>query len=128
MESEANSMLIKLTEKVNMLMRERTPEKDIADPFFTTRTPVTDLSVYPKLINAPPSIEEKLFRSPLTKEERKFAIYSCPKTISMNYKPPQLNDSASRKIKKEESTFYGIQKALSQATRSIYYYVHRRIQ
>ncbi|OLY79028.1 hypothetical protein AYI68_g6913 [Smittium mucronatum] len=81
----------------------------MVDPFFTTRTPVTDLSVYLELINQLPSIEEGFFRLPLFEEKRKLAIYSCLKTSYMNYNPPPQNYSASSTIKKLDSTFYGIQ-------------------
>ncbi|OMJ27954.1 hypothetical protein AYI69_g2585, partial [Smittium culicis] len=54
-----------LTDMVQQLLRERE---------------LTDLTVYPELIEALPSIEEDFFRTPLTEEERKIAIHSCPKT------------------------------------------------
>ncbi|OMJ18750.1 hypothetical protein AYI69_g6884 [Smittium culicis] len=65
---------------------------DQEDPYVTTRIPLTDLAVYPELIEAFPSIEEDFFRTPLT-EERKESARSCPKSSSMNYLPPPLNDS-----------------------------------
>ncbi|OMJ22283.1 hypothetical protein AYI70_g2970 [Smittium culicis] len=73
-------------------------------------------------------IEEDFFRSPLTEKERKIAIHSCPRTSSMNYNPPPLNDSASTAVKKADTALYRIQVALDQATRPIDYFVHRRIQ
>ncbi|PVU87545.1 hypothetical protein BB561_006295, partial [Smittium simulii] len=92
-----------LTEKVNQLLRERGSQEEPEDPHVTTRIPVTDLTAYPELIEALPSIEEDFFRSPLTDEERKNALYSCPKNSSMNYIPPPLNDSASSAVKKTDS-------------------------
>ncbi|OMJ08239.1 hypothetical protein AYI70_g11672 [Smittium culicis] len=73
-------------------------------------------------------IEEDFFRTPLTEEERKIAIHSFPKTSSMNYFPPPLNDSASSVMEKDDSLLYVIQLSLAQATRKIDYYIHSRIQ
>ncbi|OMJ24285.1 hypothetical protein AYI70_g1679 [Smittium culicis] len=112
---------------VQQLFRERNREQEPEDPHVTTRIPVTDLTSYPALTEAQPSIEEDFFRSPLTEEERKIDIHSCPGTSSMNYTPPPLNNTASSTVKKTDSTFYGIQLALAQETRQIDYYVHRRI-
>ncbi|PVU92007.1 hypothetical protein BB561_004076 [Smittium simulii] len=61
-------------------------------------------------------------------QERKNSLYSCPKTSSMNYNPPPLNDSASSAVKKTDYALYGIQLVLAQETRPIDYYAHRRIQ
>ncbi|OMJ28196.1 hypothetical protein AYI69_g2339 [Smittium culicis] len=116
-----------LTDLVQQLLRERNNAREPEDPHVTTRIPVTDLTVYPELIEALLSIEEDFLRSPLTEEERKIAINSCPKTSSMNCYPPPLKDSASSAVKKADSVLYGIQLALAQATRPIDYYVHRRI-
>ncbi|PVU94202.1 hypothetical protein BB561_002755 [Smittium simulii] len=101
MDQETLNHIKELTEKVNQLLRERGSQEETEDPHVTTRIPVTDLTAYPELIEALPSIEEDFFRSPLTDEERKNALYSCPKNSSMNYIPPPLNDSAS-------SAFYPI--------------------
>ncbi|OMJ26867.1 hypothetical protein AYI69_g3720 [Smittium culicis] len=57
--------------------KERNPEPE--DPYVTTKMPLTDLDVYSELIEALPSIEEEFFRTPLTEEERKEAIHSCPR-------------------------------------------------
>ncbi|OMJ22773.1 hypothetical protein AYI70_g2658 [Smittium culicis] len=120
--------LMMLIEMVQQLFRERNREQEPEDPHVTTRTPVTDLTSYPAPTEALPSIEEDFFRSPLTEEEHKIAIHSCPKTSSMNYTPPLLNDTASSTAKKTDSTLYGIHLALEQAIRPIEYYVHCRIQ
>ncbi|OMJ24706.1 hypothetical protein AYI70_g1395, partial [Smittium culicis] len=117
-----------LTEMVQQLFRERNREQKPEDPHVTTRIPVTDLTSYPALTEALPSIEEDFFRSPLTEGERKIAIHSCSRTSSMNYTPPPLNDTASSTVEKTDSILYEIQLALAQATRPIDYYVHRRIQ
>ncbi|OMJ24123.1 hypothetical protein AYI69_g4742 [Smittium culicis] len=90
--------------------------------------PLTDLDVYPELIEALPSIEDDFFRTPLTEEERKETIQSFLRSSSMNYHPPPLNDSASSAMKKVDAYIHGIQIALAQATRPIDYYVHRITQ
>ncbi|OMJ10963.1 hypothetical protein AYI70_g9998 [Smittium culicis] len=100
-----------LTELVQQLLSERECKQEPEDPYFSTRIPVTDFSVYSELTEALPSIGENFFQTPLTEEERKVAIHSCPKNM-----------------KKTDSAIYGIQLALAQATRPIDYYVHRRIQ
>ncbi|PVU91005.1 hypothetical protein BB561_004608 [Smittium simulii] len=128
MGQETFNQIKELTDKVNQLLQERDFQEEPEDPYVTARIPVTDLAIYPELLEALPSIEEEFFRSPLTDEERKSAIYSCPKTSSMNYNLPPLNDSASSAVKKTDSALYGIQLALAQATRPIDFYVYRRIQ
>ncbi|OMJ07777.1 hypothetical protein AYI70_g10859 [Smittium culicis] len=100
-----------LTELVQQLLRERECKQEPEDPYVSTRIPVTDFSVYSELTEALPSIGENFFQTPLTEEERKVAIHSCPKNM-----------------KKTDSAIYGIQLALAQVTRPIDYYVHRRIQ
>ncbi|OMJ14363.1 hypothetical protein AYI69_g8629 [Smittium culicis] len=62
-----------------------------------------NLTAYPELTEALPSIEEDFFRSLLTEEERKFAIQFYPRTISNNYNPPLLKDSASSAVKKADT-------------------------
>ncbi|OMJ12332.1 hypothetical protein AYI69_g9446, partial [Smittium culicis] len=116
-----------LTELVQQLLRKKERNQEPEDPYDTTRIPVTDLKAYPKLTEALPSIEEDFLHSPLTEEERKIAIHSFPRTSSMNYNPPPLNESASIAVNKADAALYGIQVALAQATRSIEYFFHRRI-
>ncbi|OMJ15792.1 hypothetical protein AYI70_g7025 [Smittium culicis] len=117
-----------LTELVQQLLRKNERNQEPEDPHFITRIPVTDLTAYPELTEAFPSIEEDFFRSPLAEEEHNNAIYSCPRTSSMNYNPPPLNDSASTAVMKSDTALYGNKVALAQATRPIDYFVHRRIQ
>ncbi|OMJ09341.1 hypothetical protein AYI69_g10715, partial [Smittium culicis] len=93
--SVSQDQVKELTEMVLELLREKERNAEPEDPYVTTRIPITDLAVYPELIEALPSIEEDFFRTPLTEEERKEAIHSCPRSDSMNYLPPPLNDSAS---------------------------------
>ncbi|OMJ24830.1 hypothetical protein AYI69_g4506 [Smittium culicis] len=87
-----------------------------------------DLTAYPELIEALPHVEVGFYRSPLTEGDRKIVIHSCPKTISVNYYPPLLNEYVSISVKKTDSVFYGIQSVLAQASRPIDYYFHRRIR
>ncbi|OLY77926.1 hypothetical protein AYI68_g8035 [Smittium mucronatum] len=47
------------------------------------RVAITDLVVYPEFVEALPSIEENFYLTPLNKEERKEAIYSCPRSSSI---------------------------------------------
>ncbi|PVU91960.1 hypothetical protein BB561_004095 [Smittium simulii] len=124
----------KLTDKVNQLMlaRETVPAPiTVPEPenqSITTRAPASKLKIYPMHKDAIPSIEEDFFCIQLTEEERKNAIYSCPRSSFMNYLPPLLNDSASTAVRKADSTLHGIQVALVQATRPVDYYAHRIIQ
>ncbi|OMJ14759.1 hypothetical protein AYI70_g7694 [Smittium culicis] len=90
--------------------------------------PLTDFAVYPELIKALHSIEEDFFRTPLTEEERKETIHSCPTNSSMDYHPLPMKESASSAVKKTDADLHRIQISLAQATRLIDYYVHRIIQ
>ncbi|OMJ28054.1 hypothetical protein AYI69_g2484 [Smittium culicis] len=127
MSKETNAKIQALSDKFDRLMQ-LMPVEEPEDRFVVTRPPTTDLSVYPEIFIALPSIEEDFFSTPLTEDERKDAIYSCPKSSSMNYQPPPLKDSSSAAVKKADTTLHGIQVALAQSTRPIDYYVHRRIQ
>ncbi|OMJ13946.1 hypothetical protein AYI70_g8196 [Smittium culicis] len=99
-----------MTDMVQQPFRERERNAETEDSYVTTRILVTNLTVYPELFEALSSIEEDFFRTPITEEERKIAIHSCPETSSA------------------DSVIYGIQLSLAQATRPIDYCVHRRIQ
>ncbi|OMJ28975.1 hypothetical protein AYI69_g1534 [Smittium culicis] len=55
------------------------------------------------------------------------SIHSCPRTISKNYNPPQLNDSASSVANMANTAIYGIKIVLAQANRSIDYVVNQKI-
>ncbi|OMJ14601.1 hypothetical protein AYI69_g8526 [Smittium culicis] len=84
-----------LTELVQQLLCGRKNNPESEDPHFSTRISFTGFNTYPELSEALQSIEEDLFRAPLTEEEHKIAIHSCSKTSSMNYTPPPLKDTAS---------------------------------
>ncbi|OMJ27714.1 hypothetical protein AYI69_g2844 [Smittium culicis] len=99
MNEETNANIQELSDKFDRMMQ-LMPVEELEDLFVVTRPPTTDLSVYPELVIALPSIEEDFFRTPLTEDERKDAIYSCLKSSSMNYQPPPLNDYSSAEFKK----------------------------
>ncbi|OLY79140.1 hypothetical protein AYI68_g5525 [Smittium mucronatum] len=82
---DTNAKLNELTELVRQLMREREPQTEEEDLFVTPRTSVTEISVYAKLSGALPSIEEDFFRTHLSDENHKDALYTCLKTGSMDY-------------------------------------------
>ncbi|OLY79810.1 hypothetical protein AYI68_g6110 [Smittium mucronatum] len=128
MSEVTNSKLNELTALFSQLMREREPQLEEEDPFVTPRIPITELSVYAELSEALSSTDEDFFRTPQSDEDRKTALYTCPKTCSMKYFPPPLNESTSTADKKLDSTLYAIQTALAQETRPIDYNVHRNIQ
>ncbi|OLY81377.1 hypothetical protein AYI68_g4516 [Smittium mucronatum] len=65
---------------------------------------------------------------PISEEGRNTAIYTCPRTSSMSYTPPPLNDSSSTAVNKVDAVLHAIQAALSRATRPIDFYFHRRLQ
>ncbi|OMJ22499.1 hypothetical protein AYI70_g2841 [Smittium culicis] len=91
-----------LTDLVQQLQYERNSDPEPEDLHVTISVPVTDLTVYPELTEALPSIKEDLFRYPLTDEECKIAINSCPRTTLMKYNQPPLNYSASSVVKKAD--------------------------
>ncbi|OMJ26448.1 hypothetical protein AYI70_g158 [Smittium culicis] len=100
---------------------------DMVQQLFRERE-LTNLTVYPEIFEALPSIEEDFFKTSFTEEERKIEILSCSKASLMKCIPPPLIDSASSAVKKADSELYRIQLALAQATQPIDYYVHCRIQ
>ncbi|OLY84785.1 hypothetical protein AYI68_g1039 [Smittium mucronatum] len=75
-------------------MRKREPQFNEEDPFVTSRITFSKLSVYTELSETLPSIEENFSRTPLSEDDHKAALYSCPKTSPMSYVSPPLNDSA----------------------------------
>ncbi|OLY80346.1 hypothetical protein AYI68_g5560 [Smittium mucronatum] len=125
---DKNDNLNELTALVRKLIRKREPQLEEEGPFNIPKVPITELSVYAELSEALPSIEKKFFRTPLSDEDRKTALYKCLKTCYMFYFPPPLNESEPNAVKKLYSTLYAIQTALTQATITIDYYEHRKIQ
>ncbi|OMJ09073.1 hypothetical protein AYI69_g10821, partial [Smittium culicis] len=63
--------------QIPQLLRERQQKAEPEDPFISTRIPITNLAVYPKLNEALPSIKEDFYRTKLSEEEKKEAIHSC---------------------------------------------------
>ncbi|PVU93526.1 hypothetical protein BB561_003240 [Smittium simulii] len=111
-ESELINIIKNLSEKVKHLYLERqqqnqqansnviVPETASNDPFIKTRMPMTELEAYPELLQTIPAMQKDFFCSPMTEEERKNIIYSCPKVTGLNYTFLQLNDTASNTVKK----------------------------
>ncbi|OMJ26866.1 hypothetical protein AYI69_g3719 [Smittium culicis] len=87
-----------------------------------------DLQTYPRLIESLPSLEEDFLRAPLSEEEKREIIHSCPRTVGMKYSPPPLNDETPYGIKKMDTSYYNIQSFLAQATRPVDFYVHQLLQ
>ncbi|OMJ27759.1 hypothetical protein AYI69_g2793 [Smittium culicis] len=79
-------------------------------------------------MEALPSIEVDLFRSPLSDEKKRDIVQSSPRTVNMIYSPPPINDSVTSLIKKLDTAYYNVQSFLSQATRPMDYYVHQLLQ
>ncbi|OLY81930.1 hypothetical protein AYI68_g3960 [Smittium mucronatum] len=84
--------------------------------------------VYKKLSEALNLNEEYFFQTPLTEEDQNTALIACQRTISMNYIPPPLNDSASSSVNNLDTTLHKIQTMLAQVIRPIDYELHRKIQ
>ncbi|OMJ18040.1 hypothetical protein AYI70_g5596 [Smittium culicis] len=72
-----------LTEMVIKLLNEKERNPEPEDPYVATRVPFTDLVVYPELIEALPSIEEELLRTPISEAEKKKAFHLCPRNGSI---------------------------------------------
>ncbi|OMJ28661.1 hypothetical protein AYI69_g1860 [Smittium culicis] len=58
-----------LTGMVKELLRETERNAEPEEPYVTTRIPLTDLAVYPELIEALAPIEEDFYRTPQAEEE-----------------------------------------------------------
>ncbi|OMJ13529.1 hypothetical protein AYI70_g8436, partial [Smittium culicis] len=68
MSEDTNAKIQALSDKFDRLLL-LMPIEEPEDRFIVTRPPTTDLTVYPELVNALPSIEEDFFRIPLTEDE-----------------------------------------------------------
>ncbi|OMJ21624.1 hypothetical protein AYI70_g3363 [Smittium culicis] len=128
--------LTELNDKVNQLLvttnavqqpRGMTVEEE-EDEHISNRVHIHNLTIYLRLLEALPSIGEDFYRSHLTEIDRRESIHSCTRTLGMEYSPPPINDTSPASSKKVDSTLYAIQVLLSQATRPIDYFVHRRLQ
>ncbi|PVU91911.1 hypothetical protein BB561_004139 [Smittium simulii] len=140
MEKQLIQVIKDLTEKVNILymdrerqgiqqtmqMKVQNPECD--NPHARIRAPIVEVESYPRLLEANPSLEEDFFRNPISEEERKEIVYSCPKFLGMNYTLPPLNEAAPTSVRKMDSILYGIQLSLANLTRPIDQYVHDKLR
>ncbi|OMJ19341.1 hypothetical protein AYI69_g6657 [Smittium culicis] len=73
-----------------------------------------------------PHIDEDFYKSIGSEEETKEVIQACPRSSTMNYSPPPLNENITSAAKKTDTTLYGIQIALDQASRSLDNFVYRK--
>ncbi|OMJ12079.1 hypothetical protein AYI70_g6322 [Smittium culicis] len=81
-----------LTSKVDNLTVGKTadpPSED--DQHISVSSPATVLNVYPELESLIPSMSEDFYRTMLTDEGKKEAIYACPKSSKVCYNPPPIN-------------------------------------
>ncbi|OLY85453.1 hypothetical protein AYI68_g357 [Smittium mucronatum] len=84
MSEETNSIIQELKALAQQLLNARAPLTEEEGPHITTRIPVTEIISYPELTETLPSIAENFYRMPMSEEDRNAAIYTCPKTSSMN--------------------------------------------
>ncbi|PVU95609.1 hypothetical protein BB561_001697 [Smittium simulii] len=121
-----------LAKKVNeLLVRQDSntiEENTDADQYVLTRSLAKDLQTYPRLIEAAPSIDTDFFRPPLSEEEKRDIVQTCPQTMGMMYTQPPINDAATVPIKKLDNAYYNVQLFITQATRPVDYYVHQLLQ
>ncbi|OMJ08718.1 hypothetical protein AYI69_g10967 [Smittium culicis] len=116
--------------EVQELRKERALPRDVdmqeVDENYVTRPPIVDLKVPQGLIDIMPHIEEDFYKSIGCEEETKEVIQACPRSSTMNYSPPPLNENITSAAKKTDATLYGIQIALAQATRPLDNFVYRK--
>ncbi|OMJ08273.1 hypothetical protein AYI69_g11132, partial [Smittium culicis] len=78
-----------LMAKVGNLTVERATEPTAEeDQHITANVPATVLNVYPELEKLIPSISDDFHMTVLTEEEKREAIYACPKSSNVSYNPP----------------------------------------
>ncbi|PVU94468.1 hypothetical protein BB561_002529 [Smittium simulii] len=80
-----------------------------------------------KLAEILQTIEKNFFCLPLTDKERKDALFSCPKSSTMKYLSPSVNETASTAAKRADPVFYNLQATLANITRPIYLFVHKKL-
>ncbi|OMJ20519.1 hypothetical protein AYI69_g6180 [Smittium culicis] len=73
-----------------------------------------------------PHIDEDFYKSIGSEEETKEVIKACPRSSTMNYSPPSLNENIMSAVKKTDTTLYGIHIVLAQATRPLHNFVYRK--
>ncbi|OMJ20033.1 hypothetical protein AYI69_g6387 [Smittium culicis] len=98
------------------------------DQNISASIPATILNVYPELESLIQSMSEDFYRTMLTDEDKKEAIYGCPKSSKVCYNPSPINEAAPGSVKKADSAFYAIQVALAHGKRPIDYFIHRMLQ
>ncbi|OMJ29739.1 hypothetical protein AYI69_g735 [Smittium culicis] len=112
MDEDTMRFLTELNDKVNQLLvttnavqqpRGMVVEEE-EDEHVSNRVPIRDLTIYPRLLEALPSIGEDFYRSHLTEIDRRESIHSCTRTSGMEYSPPPINDTAPASSKKVDST------------------------
>ncbi|PVU92303.1 hypothetical protein BB561_003915 [Smittium simulii] len=140
MEEQLIQVIKDLTEKINILYMDRerqvtqqtlqmeVQDPECGDPHARIRAPMVEVESYPRFLEAIPSLEEDFFRNPISEEERKEIVYSCPKFLGMNYTPPPLNKTAPTSVRKMDSILNGIQLSLANLTRPIDQYVHDKLR
>ncbi|OMJ14494.1 hypothetical protein AYI70_g7832 [Smittium culicis] len=116
--------------EVQELRKERALPRDVdmqeVDENYVARPPIVDLKVPQGLIDIMPHIEEDFYKSIGCEEETKEVIQACLRSSTMDYSPPPLNENITSAAKKTDATLYGIQIALSQATRPLDNFVYRK--
>ncbi|OMJ12115.1 hypothetical protein AYI69_g9554 [Smittium culicis] len=118
-----------LTSKVDFLTVGKTAEPSVEDDqHISASIPVTVLNVYPELESLFPSMPEDFYRTMIIYEEKKEAIYGCPKSREACYNPPPINEAAPGSAKKADAAFYAIQVAQAHGTRPIDYFIRRMPQ
>ncbi|OMJ19885.1 hypothetical protein AYI69_g6443 [Smittium culicis] len=114
--------------EVQELRKEKTPRKDLKmeDENYVVMPSIVDLNVPQGLIELMPHIYEGFYKSIGSKEEIKEVIQACPRSSTMSYSPPPLNENITRAVKKTDTTLYGIRITLAQATRPLENFVYRK--
>ncbi|OMJ07716.1 hypothetical protein AYI69_g11349 [Smittium culicis] len=99
-----------LTSKVDSLTVGKSAEPSVEDDqHISASIPATVLNVYSELVSLIPSKSEDFYRTMLTDEEKKEAIYGCPKSSKVCYNPPPINEAAPGSVKKADAALYAIQ-------------------
>ncbi|OMJ13750.1 hypothetical protein AYI70_g8317 [Smittium culicis] len=97
------------SETVTSEAKDETTSKD--DQHISVCSPETVLNVYSELESLIPSIPGNSYRAMLTDEEKKKAIYGCPKSKKVSHNPSLIKEAAHGSVKKADAAFYAIQDA-----------------
>ncbi|OMJ07759.1 hypothetical protein AYI69_g11334, partial [Smittium culicis] len=118
-----------VTSKVNNLTVGKTAEASVEDDqHISASISATVFNVYPELESLILSMYEDFYRTMLTDEEKKEAIYGFPKSSKVCYNPLPINEAASGSVNKSDAAFYAIQVALAHGARPIDYFIHMMLQ